>query len=155
MDRSEEDVFQLVGQATERTPKLHAFNRLRDDANAGDPFAKQRIDELLDQLPNLVGGMFDGVAIMRQTIIEQLAGDDYLLSQAVEKRLDNEIEAIGPASGISAIDRLKAELQAMAWLDAFRCTVNAARDYDRRGDADHFAKLAAAAVKRFTKLTSK
>ena len=50
---------------------------------------------------------------------------------------------------------MTAELVAVSYLDAMRCSLLAAKDYENRTDAEHFQRLAARAIRRFERIKTK
>lgn len=135
-------------------PKPHALTDLRRKAATGEEDAIVELDRLCRLAPDLVASLVSLVDATKQMVVEQLAGDDQLTLRSTTLQLEGRLKEIMNLADDNPLSRMVTEVAAIAWLDAARCSILAARTYERRGDAIHFQKLADRATRRFSKLLS-
>ncbi|WP_146458612.1 hypothetical protein [Rubripirellula tenax] len=143
------DADETIEMALESIPKFHAFNELRRAAKRGDAAASSELDRLTELAPDLLRSLFRVVESVKRMVIDELTCGDILLSQATRLEIDHRVAEIMDRSDGGMIQQMRAEIAAIAWLDALRCSVLAARSYQRAGDANHFRSLAERATRRF------
>ncbi len=103
--------------AVSSVPKLSQLNQLRRMAALGDQDAIDELDRLTRLAPRLVRSLFQVVVGAKQMVLEQLTGDDHLLSQAVVQELESRVDELVSRSGDHPIDRMIAEVTAIAcWM---------------------------------------
>lgn len=138
-----------VRQALLALPAKRAFGRLCRDAGEGSPDAITQFRELANHAPGLLDSLSDLVRFARSLVLSGISGDHLVFRQALEAKMDSLEVNVKKDQARDPILGMAAELVAISYLDAMRCSLLAAKDYENRTDAEHFQSLADRSLRRF------
>lgn len=149
---AEKPEAQSVDLAAERLPAKRAFGRLCREADQGDPDAIRKLEELVSQAPYLLESIADLIGLVRESVLRVMSAKNNILRQALDAKISRMKESIKVDQTRDPILGMTAELVAVSYLDAMRCSLHAAKEYENRTDADHFQGLADRSLRRFKRI---
>ncbi len=138
----------------DQLPKSRVLARLVREANAGCVNSRKLLDEIRKRSCDLVDSVTDLVALTKDSVLNTLSKDDYLLRTSFEQRVDRAIAQIKAGSLDEPLAVMTSELVAIAWLDAVRCAANAAMDHATKSDAKYWEDRSDRAQRRFSRLVN-
>ncbi|QDV87361.1 hypothetical protein [Planctomycetes bacterium TBK1r] len=138
-----------IDEALKVLPAKYAFGKLCRRADAGDPEAIRRLDELIEQAPEILESTADLIRFAKQAVLRGISRDSVVFTKAMMARLQGIEDKIKADHSEDPILGLMAEVVAISQLDAMRCAMLALNGQEKKTDADHIQKLADRSVRRF------
>lgn len=141
-----------VKKSLQSLPAKRAFHRLCQDADAGLPDAVAQLRKLIDQTPDLLDSMSNMVSVVRDSALRLIMEDNILYREALEAKIREMQESIKSEHKDDPIRGMAAEILAVAYLDAMRCSLLAAKDHEKHSDEVHYQRLADRSLRRFERM---
>ena len=133
-------------------PGPGAFRDLCRRADEGDPRAREKLDRMISEAPDLVDRSLDAVGAAKRLVLDSICGESYFLRESVNQKLSGTVDHMLGQAGDDPICRMLAEMTAIAWLDATRCGVVAAKEAHSQRDNQHVHAVADRSYHRFTRI---
>lgn len=144
---------QRLSNSLGQLPDTNAFKRLCRAADRGDSHAQAALDDLVAESDVILQEVFSPTGTARRLVTDSLAGESYFLRQVIDQRL-SEVISHFETTNKDPLTRMYAEVTAIAWLDACRCSVAAVRETRRRADGKYEQSLADRACRRFQRIAA-
>ncbi|QEG00191.1 hypothetical protein Mal15_42600 [Stieleria maiorica] len=141
--------WERIDEALKVLPAKYAFGKLCRRADAGDPEAIRRLDELIEQAPEILESTADLIRFAKQAVLSGISSDSIVFTKAMMARLQGIEDKIKAEHVEDPILGLMAEVVAISQLDAMRCVMLVLNGHENKSDADHIQKLADRSVRRF------
>ncbi|QEF97906.1 hypothetical protein Mal15_19520 [Stieleria maiorica] len=138
-----------IDEALRVLPAKHAFGKLCRQADAGDPEAIRRLDELIEQAPEILESMADLIRFAKQAVLRGISRESVVFSKAMTAKLQVLEDRIKADHVEDPILDMMAEIVAISHLDAMRCALLALNGHESKTDADHIQRLVDRSVRRF------
>ncbi|MCD0459093.1 hypothetical protein [Roseiconus lacunae] len=137
-----------------KLPPSHRIVAISRRADNGCEASRTILDHLADQADGLAASMFDVIQFSKNQVIDAIAGESYSVQLAIKRLLKSEIEKLESqlAHADDPICQMFCRVVGVAWLDALRCTLEAARSTVAAADQLKLQTQADRACRRFASL---
>jgi hypothetical protein len=134
-------------------PARKDFRRLSKAADQGDKMAAKKLDEACSASKKLMESFSDFVSMAKWMVAKQFSQGNMMQVKSIQAKAEQQEADLAKRAGDDPLLKMHAEIVVVAYIDAMRCALLAAHQYDFKTEAEHFQRLADRSAKRFTKIS--